>query len=108
MGIHFDLRHWNKNMFSPKFLVVFALALILVVEAQPQSRDRDGSVPVREAQPETGDRDGSKPVRGGGGRRFGKGGKGKKPGHFMKKFFSESCRPDCGEDEKGFSILVAY
>ena len=34
-------------MFSPKFLVVFALALILVVEAQPQSRDRDGSVPVR-------------------------------------------------------------
>ena len=34
-------------MFSPKFLVVFALALILVVEAQPQSRDQDGSVPVR-------------------------------------------------------------
>ena len=25
----------------------------------------------------------------------------------MKKFFSESCRPDCGENEKGFSILVA-
>ena len=34
-------------MISPKFLVVFVLALILVVEAQPQSRDRDGSVPVR-------------------------------------------------------------
>ena len=48
-------------MFSLKFLVFFALILILVVEAQPQS----------------GDRDGSKPVRGGGGRRFGKGGKGK-------------------------------
>ena len=25
----------------------------------------------------------------------------------MKKFFSDSCRPDCGEDEKGFSVLVA-
>jgi hypothetical protein len=48
-------------MISPKFLVVFALALILVVEAQPQSRDRDGS----------------RPVRGRGGRRVGKGGKSK-------------------------------
>merc|ERR1712083_44711 len=61
------------------------------VEAQPQSRDRDGSVPVR----------------GKGDRWVGKGGKGKRPGHFMKKFFSDSCRPDCGEDEKGFSVLVA-
>ena len=25
----------------------------------------------------------------------------------MKKFFSDSCRPDCGDGEKGFSILVA-
>ena len=48
-------------MFSLKFLIFFALTLILVVEAQPQS----------------GDQNGSKPVRGGGGRRFGKGGKGK-------------------------------
>ena len=48
-------------MFYSKFLIIFALTLILVVEDQPQS----------------GDRDGSKPVRGGGGRKFGKGGKGK-------------------------------
>ena len=48
-------------MFSSKFLVIFALALILVVEAQPQSRDKDGS----------------RPVRGKGGRRYGKGGRGK-------------------------------
>jgi hypothetical protein len=48
-------------MFYSKFLIFFALTLILVVEAQPQ----------------TGDQDGSKPVRGGGGKRFGKGGKGK-------------------------------
>ena len=25
----------------------------------------------------------------------------------MKKLFSETCRPDCGDGEKGFSILVA-
>ena len=48
-------------MFYSKFLIIFALTLILVVEARPQ----------------TGDQDGSKPVRGSGGKRFGKGGKGK-------------------------------
>ena len=25
----------------------------------------------------------------------------------MKKFFGDSCLPQCGDDEKGFSMLVA-
>ena len=29
------------------------------------------------------------------------------PGRFMKKFFGDSCLPQCGDDEKGFSMLVA-
>ena len=29
------------------------------------------------------------------------------PGRFMKKFFGDSCLPQCGDDETGFSVLVA-
>ena len=29
------------------------------------------------------------------------------PGRFMKKFFGDSCLPQCGDGEKGFSMLVA-
>ena len=29
------------------------------------------------------------------------------PGRFMKKVFGDSCTPQCGDGEKGFSILVA-
>ena len=29
------------------------------------------------------------------------------PGRFMKKFFGDSCLPQCGDNEKGFSMLVA-
>ena len=28
------------------------------------------------------------------------------PGRFMKKFFGDSCLPQCGDDETGFSIML--